>query len=52
MGVNGVVVISHGKSNAKAIKNAIGLAKRASDQNVWQKIKEGKYEPTSADNGQ
>ena len=52
LGINGNIIIAHGRSRATAIKNAIGLAKRASDQNVWQKIKEGKYEPTSADNGQ
>ncbi|MBI4299702.1 MAG: phosphate acyltransferase PlsX [Chloroflexi bacterium] len=29
LGVNGVVIIAHGRSNARAIKNAIGAAKRA-----------------------
>ncbi len=52
LGINGNIIIAHGRSRATAIKNAIGLAKRASDQNVWQKIKEGKYEPTGSDNGQ
>jgi glycerol-3-phosphate acyltransferase PlsX len=52
LGINGNIIIAHGRSRATAIKNAIGLAKRASDQNVWQKIKEGKYEPASSDNGQ
>jgi glycerol-3-phosphate acyltransferase PlsX len=50
LGINGNIIIAHGRSRATAIKNAIGLAKRASDQNVWQKIKEEKYEPTSSDN--
>jgi len=50
LGINGNIIIAHGRSRATAIKNAIGLAKRASDQNVWQKIKEEKYEPTNSDN--
>jgi len=50
LGINGNIIIAHGRSRATAIKNAIGLAKRASDQNVWQKIKEEKYEPTGSDN--
>ncbi len=40
IGVNGNVIIAHGRSQAKAIKNAIGLAKRTSEANVCQKIKE------------
>jgi glycerol-3-phosphate acyltransferase PlsX len=52
LGINGNIIIAHGRSRATAIKNAIGLAKRASDQNVWQKIKEEKYEPASSGNGQ
>jgi glycerol-3-phosphate acyltransferase PlsX len=50
LGINGNIIIAHGRSRATAIKNAIGLAKRAADHNVWQKIKEEKYEPTSSDN--
>lgn len=40
LGIDGVVIISHGRSQAKAIKNAIGLAKRTVEQNVCQRIKE------------
>lgn len=40
LGLNGNIIIAHGRSNATAIKNAIGLAKRAADRGVWQKIKE------------
>jgi glycerol-3-phosphate acyltransferase PlsX len=29
LGVNGVVIIGHGRSNAKGIRNAIGQARRA-----------------------
>jgi glycerol-3-phosphate acyltransferase PlsX len=50
LGINGNIIIAHGRSRATAIKNAIGLAKRAADHNVWQKIKEEKYEPTNSDN--
>jgi len=40
LGVNGNVVISHGRSQAKAIKNAIGLARRMAERNISQIIKE------------
>ncbi|MDA8096694.1 MAG: phosphate acyltransferase PlsX [Desulforudis sp.] len=41
LGVNGVVVVSHGSSKAKAIKNAIGIAAEASRLNLAQTIGEG-----------
>lgn len=44
LGVNGNVIIAHGRSQAKAIKNAIGLAKVTAEQNISQKIMEGEYE--------
>jgi len=34
LGVNGNVIIAHGRSQAKAIKNAIGLAKRTAERNL------------------
>ena len=40
LGLNGNIIIAHGRSQSTAIKNAIGLAKRAAEKNVWQKIKE------------
>jgi len=40
LGVNGCVIISHGKSNAKAIKNAIFQAVRYVENNVNEKISE------------
>jgi len=40
LGLNGNIIIAHGRSQSTAIKNAIGLAKRSADKNVWQKIKE------------
>jgi glycerol-3-phosphate acyltransferase PlsX len=40
LGVNGVVTISHGRSKARAIKNAILFAARSARENVVQKITE------------
>ena len=42
LGVNGNIIISHGRSQATAIKNAIGLAIRTTESSVPQKIKEEK----------
>jgi len=44
LGVNGTIIISHGRSRAKAIMNAIGLAKRTAERSIGQKIKEESYE--------
>lgn len=41
LGVNGVVIIGHGRSNAKAIKNAIGQARMAVKGEVIQSITQG-----------
>lgn len=38
LGVNGVVIIGHGRSNAKAIKNAIRVAKEEVERKVNEKI--------------
>jgi len=46
LGLNGNVIIAHGRSRATAIKNAIGLGKRCAEQGLWQKIKEAHYEQT------
>jgi glycerol-3-phosphate acyltransferase PlsX len=40
LGLNGNIIIAHGRSQSTAIKNAIGLAKRSADKQVWQKVKE------------
>lgn len=40
LGVNGTIIISHGRSRAKAIMNAIGLAMRTAERSIGQKIKE------------
>ncbi|OGO16731.1 MAG: phosphate acyltransferase [Chloroflexi bacterium RBG_16_50_11] len=49
LGVNGVVIIAHGRSKARAIKNAIGLAKETVERGIIEKVKEEKYEQTSGD---
>ncbi len=47
LGVNGNVIIAHGRSQAKAIKNAIGLAKETVERGITEKIREGSYEQTN-----
>jgi glycerol-3-phosphate acyltransferase PlsX len=41
LGVNGVVIIGHGRSNARAIKNAIGQARKAVQGGVVEAIRSG-----------
>lgn len=41
LGVNGVVIVGHGRSSAKAIKNGIGAARRAVEGRMLEGIKEG-----------
>ena len=41
LGVNGVSIISHGRSKAKAIKNAIRVARQASDARLPESIAQG-----------
>ena len=40
LGVDGLVLISHGRSSPKAIKNAVRCAKEEIEHNVLKKIKE------------
>ena len=47
LGVNGNIIIAHGRSQAKTIKNAIGIAKHVAEQGISQVIKEEIHEPTS-----
>jgi len=47
LGVNGNVIIAHGRSQAKAIKNAIGLAKETVERGITEIIREGNYEQAS-----
>ena len=39
LGVNGLVFIGHGRSDANAIKNAIRVAKEAAEANVIESLK-------------
>ena len=41
LGINGNIVVAHGRSRAKAIKNAIHLAYKAAEAGVVQAIREG-----------
>ncbi|HIP96432.1 MAG TPA: phosphate acyltransferase PlsX [Anaerolineae bacterium] len=41
LGVDGVVIIAHGRSNAKAIKNAVRVAKEAVESGMIAAIKDG-----------
>jgi len=45
LGIKGNVIISHGRSKAKAIKNAIGIANRTAERGIAQALSEVKYEP-------
>jgi glycerol-3-phosphate acyltransferase PlsX len=48
LGVNGVVIIGHGRSDEKAVANAIAQAVRASDAHVTELIERGLAAPSSA----
>jgi glycerol-3-phosphate acyltransferase PlsX len=41
LGVDGVVIIAHGRSNAKAIKNAVRVARDSVNANLVHVIKQG-----------
>jgi glycerol-3-phosphate acyltransferase PlsX len=41
LGVNGVVIVGHGRSNARAMKNAIGQARKAIQGNIVEAIRDG-----------
>ncbi len=41
LGVDGVVIVGHGRSNAKAIKNGLGVAKRVVEGGMLRAISEG-----------
>ncbi|HYH13243.1 MAG TPA: hypothetical protein VD789_12870, partial [Thermomicrobiales bacterium] len=40
LGVDGVAIVSHGRSNERAIENAIGVAMRSTEQNLAARIAE------------
>jgi glycerol-3-phosphate acyltransferase PlsX len=41
LGINGAAIISHGRSNAKAIKNALRVAKQTAEAHVAEAIADG-----------
>ena len=47
LGVNGNIIIAHGRSQAKTIKNAIGIAKHMAEANMADVIKEEIHEQAS-----
>ncbi len=49
LGVNGVVIVGHGRTNAKGIKNAIGQARKAVQGGVIDAIREGMARYASED---
>lgn len=49
LGVDGVVIIAHGRSNAYAMKQAIGQARRAVSNHIVDAIKEGLGRETAPD---
>ncbi|MFC1932237.1 phosphate acyltransferase PlsX [Chloroflexota bacterium] len=46
LGVNGNIIVAHGRSRAKTIQNAIGLAKQTVERGICEKIREENYEQT------
>lgn len=46
LGINGNVIIAHGRSQGKAIMNAIGLAKETAERDIPKIIREGNHEQT------
>ncbi|HEY51139.1 MAG TPA: phosphate acyltransferase PlsX [Dehalococcoidia bacterium] len=47
LGVNGNIIIAHGRSQAKTIKNAIGIAKHMAEGDIARVIKEEIHEQTN-----
>lgn len=41
LGVNGVVIVGHGRSNETAVKNAVRVAMRAVESNILEIIRSG-----------
>lgn len=48
LGVDGVVIVAHGRSDAKAIANAVRVARQAVDQRLIETIKTGLAAATAA----
>jgi len=48
LGLNGMVVVAHGRSRSNAIRHAIRVAKQGIEQNIQRKIQEGIAVPPTA----
>ncbi|GAI38524.1 unnamed protein product, partial [marine sediment metagenome] len=44
LGINGNIIVAHGRSQAKAMNNAIGLAKQTAERDICRMIREEGYE--------
>jgi glycerol-3-phosphate acyltransferase PlsX len=44
VGINGNIIVAHGRSQAKAIRNAIGLAKQTVERDICRIIREVKHD--------
>jgi glycerol-3-phosphate acyltransferase PlsX len=51
LGVNGVVIVAHGRSDPYAIRHAIRVAVQAAQNNVVEAIRAGLQEEAAAENG-
>ena len=51
LGLKGVCIITHGSSNANAIKNAVRVAAEFSQRHINQSIEQGLADASSCDNG-
>jgi glycerol-3-phosphate acyltransferase PlsX len=49
LGVNGNVIIAHGRSRARAVKNAIGLARETVERGIMEKFREEHHEQAGGD---
>lgn len=49
LGINGNVIIAHGRSKARAIEKAIGLAKETAERSITEIVEEEHDEQTSGD---
>lgn len=46
LGVNGNIIVAHGRSQAKAMSSAIGLAKQTVERDIYRIIREESYDQT------
>jgi glycerol-3-phosphate acyltransferase PlsX len=49
LGITGIVIIGHGRSDEHAVANAIGLAARALDANINEHIVRGLENPANSE---